>query len=179
MDASLAVIWHQANHEGIGILKNHPALSKSIQIVDVTAAAGKALPYATITLEEIAEQKSDILYFFKFPDLAHLIELEVLGSSHGNSHFIQADYSVDIDHPEVVKYCKAFSITRHSISNRGHANPEEISDLIERIAPKAVIPVHGFHTKLLDTKGIGAYYPQKGRLCPFLLLLRPLNQALP
>jgi mRNA degradation ribonuclease J1/J2 len=160
MDASQAVMWHTAIREGVKVLVNHSALSVNILILDVTAQAGIELPYPTISLEEIAARKSEFLYFFKYPNLALMIELEVLGALRGCSHFIQADFNVGVT--DVDKYCKAFGIKAHSISNRGHANPEQISDLIERIAPKAVIPIHGFHTRLLDTKGVGAYYPQEG-----------------
>jgi mRNA degradation ribonuclease J1/J2 len=162
MDASQAVIWHTANREGVKVLDHHAARNISILILDVTAPAGSELPYPTTSLEEIAARKSEFLYFFKFPNLAHMIELEVLGALRGCSHLIQADYSVGIDHPDVKKYCNAYGIKAHSVSNRGHANPEEVTDLIERIAPKAVIPVHGFHPKLLDTKSVGAYYPYRG-----------------
>lgn len=144
------------------ILDGHPALGAAIRVVDATVTEGMAAPYDTISLEEMAERKDELLYFFKFPDLAHMIELETLGGLQGQSHFIQSDYSVKIDHSDVAKYLKTFGITGHSLNNGGHAHPEAISDLIERIAPKSVISLHNKHPKSLDTRGIKAYYPEKG-----------------
>jgi mRNA degradation ribonuclease J1/J2 len=162
MEASHALIWYTANREGLRILDGHPALGATIQVVDATVADGMAVPYETIGLEEIAERKNELLYFFKFPDLAHMIELETLGDLQGQSHFIQSDYSVKIDHSDVAKYLKTFGITGHSLNNGGHAHPEAISDMIERIAPKAVISLHNKYPRLLHTRGIKAYYPEKG-----------------
>ncbi|MDR6554157.1 hypothetical protein [Paenibacillus qinlingensis] len=162
MDASHAVIWHRANQEGLRILEGHPALGVDILIVDATVTDKLQVPNKTISLEEMAERKNDYVYFYKFPDLAHMIELETLGDSQGGSHFIQSDYSVKVDHADVAKYLKTFGITGHSLCNGGHAHPEAIADMIERIAPKAVITLHSRHPRSQDTRGINAYFPQKG-----------------
>ncbi|MFK7694305.1 hypothetical protein [Paenibacillus sp. HJGM_3] len=162
MEASHAVIWHTANREGLRILDGHPALDEAIRIVDATVTKGMAVPYETISLEEMAEQKCEYVYFFKFPDLAHLIELETLGDLQERSHFIQSDYSVKLDHADVAKYLKTFGITGHSLSNGGHAHPEAISDMIERIAPKAVITLHSRYPESQNARGVKAYHPKKG-----------------
>lgn len=162
MEASHAVIWHTANREGLRILEGHPALDAEIFIIDATVAKGMIVPYPTVSLEEIAERKSEFVYFFKFPDLAHMIELETLGDLQEQSHFIQSDYSVKPDHPDVAKFLKTFGITGHSLSNGGHAHPEAISDMIERIAPRAVITLHTRYPESQNTRGIPAYFPKKG-----------------
>lgn len=162
MEASHAVIWHTANREGLRILDGHPALDQAIRIVDATVTEGTAVPYETISLEEMAEQKYEYVYFFKFPDLAHMIELETLGVLQERSHFIQSDYSVKLDHADVAKYLKTFGITGHSLSNGGHAHPEAISDMIERIAPKAVITLHSRYPESQNTRDVKAYFPKKG-----------------
>lgn len=162
MEASHAVIWHTANREGLRILDGHPALDEAIRIVDVTVKEGIAVPYETISLEEMAEQKYEYVYFFKFPDLAHMIELETLGDLQERSHFIQSDYSVKLDHADVAKYLKTFGITGHSLSNGGHAHPEAISDMIEQIAPKVVITLHSRYPESQNTRGVKTYYPKKG-----------------
>jgi mRNA degradation ribonuclease J1/J2 len=172
MDAAHAVIWNTAIREGLNILENHPALGAAIQVVDATVVPGMAQPYETITLEQIAEQKKDYLYFFKFPNLAHIIELETLGSPCEGSHFIAADYSVKLDNAIINKFLKTYGITGHSLTNGGHAHPTFISDLIERIAPKVVIPLHTRFPRSLDTKGIRAYYPEKGESLSIASLMK-------
>lgn len=162
MEASHALIWHTANREGVCILEGHPALEQTIRIVDATVTGGMALPYETISLEEIAEAKDEYVYFFKFPDLAHMIELETPGDTQGGSHFIHSDYSVKLDHPDVAKFLGTYGIVGHALSNGGHAHPEAISDMIERIAPQAVITLHTRYPQSQNTRGVKAYFPAKG-----------------
>ncbi|TMV46301.1 hypothetical protein FE783_26815 [Paenibacillus mesophilus] len=162
MEASHAVIWHTANREGLHILEGHPALGADIRVVDATVTNKMTSPYKTISIEELAERKNNYVYFFKFPDLAHMIELETLSDLPGRSHFIQSDYSVKLDHSDVAKYLNTFGIIGHSLCNGGHAHPDAIADMIERIAPKAVITLHSRHPRSQNTRGIHAYYPEKG-----------------
>ncbi|CAG7616508.1 MBL fold metallo-hydrolase [Paenibacillus allorhizosphaerae] len=162
MESSHALIWHAANREGLRILEGHPALNATIKVMDATVTDGMTVPYETVALEEVAEHKDQYLYFFKFPDLAQMIELETLGGLQGCSHFIQSDYSVKVDHKDVAKFLKSFGITGHTLNNGGHAHPDAISDLVERIAPKAVITLHSPHPRSLNTRGIKAYFPEKG-----------------
>lgn len=162
MEASHAVIWHTAIREGLLILEGHPALGANIQVVDATVTNKMTVPYKTISLEELAERKNEYVYFFKFPDLAHMIELETPGDLQGRSHFIQSDYSVKLDHPDMAKYLNTFGIIGHTLCNGGHAHPEAIADMIERIAPKAVITLHSRYPRSQNTRGIHAYYPEKG-----------------
>jgi mRNA degradation ribonuclease J1/J2 len=162
MEASHALAWHVANREGLRLLAGHPALGAKIQVVDATIQDGMEVPYEAVSLEHMAEHKSEYLYFFKFPDLAHMIELETLGELQGQSRFIQSDYGVKKDHKDVAKFLRRFGIAGHDLSNGGHAHPTAISDLIERIQPKAVIPLHSKHPRSVDTRGVKAYYPSKG-----------------
>jgi mRNA degradation ribonuclease J1/J2 len=162
MEASQAIIWHTANREGLRILRDHPAPEAPIRIVDATVTEGSALPYETISLEEMAEHKDEYVYFFKFPDLAHMIELEALGDKQGRSHFIHSDYSVKLEHADVARFLKAYGINGHSLSNGGHAHPEAISDMIERISPQAVITLHSRYPESQNTRGVKAYFPIKG-----------------
>ncbi|WP_054956768.1 hypothetical protein [Paenibacillus dakarensis] len=162
MEASLAAIWYTAVSEGVTRLEGHPALDIPIQVIDASVPAHLNLPYEMISLEEVAGNKEKYLYFYKFPDLAHMIELEALGDLQGKSVFIQSDYSVKIEHPHLAKFLKAYGITGHALSNGGHAHPEALSDLIGRIAPKAVITLHSRFPESQNTRGVKAYDPVKG-----------------
>lgn len=177
MEASHAVIWHTANREGLRILEGHPALGADIQVVDATVTDRMTVPYKTISLEELAERKQEYVYFFKFPDLAHLIELETLGEAAGRSHFIQSDYSVKLDHPDMAKYLNAFGVIGHTLCNGGHAHPEAIADMIERIAPQAVITLHSRHPGSQNTRGIRVYDPEKGETAAVSSILAAASRA--
>jgi mRNA degradation ribonuclease J1/J2 len=177
MEASQALIWHTANQEGLRILEGHPALNAEIQVMDATVLEGMSVPYETVALEAVARKKDEYLYFFKFPDLAQMIELEMLGNKRGQSHFIQSDYSVKVDHADVAKFLKAFSITGHTLNNGGHAHPEAISDLIEAIAPKAVITLHTKYPQSQNTRGIGAYFPEKGETVSVASIIAAANSG--
>jgi hypothetical protein len=113
-------------------------------------------------LEDVAKKKDEYVYVIRYPNLGHLIELETIGGKRGTSHYIQADNSVSLDHPKLAQYLRTFGITGHAIGNKGHAAPDEIAELIEQIAPKMVIPVHTLHREQLDTRGVKAYFPERG-----------------
>ncbi|RKN81980.1 hypothetical protein [Paenibacillus ginsengarvi] len=162
MDGSIAAIWHTATREGIAALDNHPALLASLQIMEGTIPDGVRLPYETVLLEEVAKRKNECLYVMRFPNLGHWIELETLGGRRGDSHYVQADNSIKPDNPKLAQFLDVFGITGHAIGNKGHAAPDEISDLIERIAPRMVIPVHTLHREQLDTRGVKVYFPERG-----------------
>lgn len=162
MEHSLYVIWKVANQEGVRVLKDHPALDVPIRVVDVTVPTEPSVPCDTISLEDIAAAKNDFVYFFKFPDLPHLIEIEALGARQGRSQFIQSDYATKIDHPKLVKFLQAYEITPQTLSNGGHAHPQALAEMIERIAPKTVITLHSNHPKSQDTRGVKPYFPTKG-----------------
>jgi hypothetical protein len=162
MDAAYAVFWHAAVSSGVRALQGHPALQTDILVLDATVRDGLVSPYATITIEQAAARKNEVLYFFKFPELALLIELELTGPVSGGSVFIHSDYSAKLSHPEFVKYLGKFGIAGRTLGNGGHAHPDALSDLIERIAPKVVVPMHTQHPKSLNTRGVPVYYAAKG-----------------
>ncbi|WJH33586.1 hypothetical protein N6H14_26720 [Paenibacillus sp. CC-CFT747] len=168
MDASLAAVWDAANREGVRRLNGHPALDIPIRILDATVTPDLAVPYETVSLEEVSEHKSEYVYFFKFPSLALFIELETLGDAQGRSMFIQSDYSVKIDSPAISKFLNAFGIAGHSLSNGGHAHPEALADLIERIAPKTVITLHSKFPESQNTKESPLTSRRKGKPSRFL-----------
>ncbi|MDF2723263.1 MAG: fold metallo-hydrolase [Paenibacillus sp.] len=163
LDGSLAVLWHESNRHGIAALKDHPAVTERerIRILDITARADQPAPYANVSIEEMADSREQYVYFLKYPNFPHMIELETIaGGSGGSSRYVHADHPLRADDPSLQKVIKAYGITLHTLSNGGHASPDDISELIERVAPRAVIPIHG--PKFLDSRGIPVYYPERG-----------------
>jgi len=162
MESTYAIIWHTAIRNGVRSLACHAALDIDIRIVDASIKAGMPVPYETVTLEEIAANKQDYVYFFKFPDMAHLVEIEALGDPRRQSHYIQSDYGVKLEHEDVAKYLEKYDVIGHSLCNGGHAHPDALADMIERIAPRAAITLHSPYPRSQNTRGINVYHPVKG-----------------
>nr|WP_246627494.1 MBL fold metallo-hydrolase [Paenibacillus solanacearum] len=163
MDARLAALWHEALAQGVCALAGHPAAAspEAVQVLDMTSA-GRVLPYASVTLEQLIERKQDYVYFIAYPNIAHLIELESLGDTGVPSHYVHADHPVNPGNSSIGKMISTYGIVAHTIGNGGHASAADVSDLIEQIAPSTVIPLHSWHPKHLDTRAVPAYYPQRG-----------------
>jgi hypothetical protein len=165
MDYSLALLWKETIIQGLKALKGHPVMEMSgmISVVDATAPAGAELPFRAISLEEMAVRKRDIVYILTYPNLPLAIELELLHEEFGTSQYIVANTPMKPDQLVYLeKYTAELNMNLHKIGTSGHASAHAITDLITRIAPKAVIPMHGGNPRLLDTGGIRAYYPEKG-----------------
>lgn len=165
LETSLAIIWHEAISIGMRTLTDHPACAeiKNIKVVDTgDEKREKALPYETISLEEIATNKMQYVYFLYFPKLAQIIELETTGESCGVSHIVHGDHPVKLDNSPLGRYVKEYGIIQHSISCGGHPRPEEISELVSQIAPKTVIPVHCWNPKGVSTPGVKRLFPERG-----------------
>lgn len=163
MNASLAILWNTVI--SLGYQLSTPFASSTaaeIRVIDFTMPEGADIPFEMISLEEIASGKKDFVYFLTLPHYTHLIELETLGEYCGASHFIHLEHPFRAKNPIVATYIEEFGMVLHNLAVDGHAYPNEISDLVEHIAPDVLIPVHGFNPRLLNTPGIRRYFPRKG-----------------
>ncbi|CAG7636234.1 Ribonuclease J [Paenibacillus allorhizosphaerae] len=163
MDARLAALWHEGAVQGVRVLSNHPAAAspEAVQVLDMTSTE-YTLPYASVSLEQLIERKLDYVYFISYPNIAHLIELESLGDTGVPSHYVHADHPVNPGNSTIGKIISTYGIVHHAIGNGGHASAADVSSLIEQIAPKTVIPLHSWYPKRLDTRGVPAYFPERG-----------------
>ena len=71
------------------------------------------------------------------------------------------------------RWLTEFGVQYHYCATGGHAAPQEISDLTERIQPKVVIPLHSMHPTLFDSRGIPRFYPVYGETVKIDKLIRP------
>jgi ribonuclease J len=164
MNYNTAVFWHEALRNGIQTLEHHPVLEAeaAIRVLEYGKTEGKALPYSTITIENIVEQKSKYTMFVSFNQLPQMIEFERMGDCSKRSYYFHGDHPVKPDHPVLSRWLEELNISLNRCGNGGHPLPEEISDFVEKINPKVVIPIHSWYPDLLDTRGVKAYYPHRG-----------------
>lgn len=171
MEENIARYWHDAVHEGISVLKNHPSTGdhETIKVLIKNHGQANALPYDSITIDEIVESRDRYVVNLNFRSLAYLLELERMKRDEKPSIFVHADSPSN----QLVldQWLKELTIPYINIGNGGHARPEDITDLIQQIQPKVVIPVHGRATSLLDSVGVSKYYPTYGETISLMKLL--------
>jgi ribonuclease J len=59
----------------------------------------------------------------------------------------------DVQEEVLQNWIKRFDLDFHQAHASGHANMEEIFDIIRRVGPKVVIPVHTEHPELFSKCG--------------------------
>lgn len=160
MEEKIAAFWFDAIQHGIHELKGHPAITDQETIKILDSNQHTHLPYDRLKIEDVIREKEKYVFHLNYASLAYLIELEQLRDHSGASILINANTPAHQD--TLQKWIDAFDIAYHNISNSGHATHQEISNLIEQINPRVVIPVHGKRPDLLDSKGIYTFFPTRG-----------------
>jgi ribonuclease J len=170
MDESTAVLWYVATQEGIVALEDHPALQE-LETIRVLPNSGPGamngaqhkLPYAPITLAEMIADKSRFAMYLTYQQLPLMAELERLGQLAAPSQYVHANGN-PLNHSDetLLRWLSEFGVTYHYCATGGHAAPQEISDLVEGIQPKVVIPLHSVHPTLFDSRGVPRFYPTYG-----------------
>jgi ribonuclease J len=170
MDESTATLWHEANRIGITALTGNAALTCAEEVIRVlptlnslTVVSSRELPYPTLSLSEIIANKAHYSVYLPYNQLPLIAELECLGDRLHPSHYVHADGNPLTPNDETLhRWLTEFGVHYHYFSTGGHAAPQEISDLTERIEPKVVIPLHSVHPTLFDSRGIPRFYPVYG-----------------
>lgn len=122
--------------------------------------SNKKFSYSTVTVKEIAENKSNFIVMLHYASVPYLAEFENMGECTESSVMIQADAPMDKE--KINKWLHEYSIHYYDIGNKGHAAPHEITKLVKGIHPKLVVPIHGENGKMLDTGSIKKFVPQRG-----------------
>lgn len=170
MDESTAALWYEANRTGIAALIGNLALTIAEEVIRVLPTLNSpaidssiALPYPMISLSEIIANKAEICMYLPYYQLPLMAELECLGDRSHASHYVHADGNPLTSSDETLhRWLTEFGVHYHYCATGGHAAPQEISDMTERIGPKVVIPLHSNHPTLFDSRGIPRFYPVYG-----------------
>lgn len=170
MDESTAAFWYEANRVGIAALTGNAALALAEDVIRVLPTInspaiddGLKLPYRTLTAAEIVESKSKYAVYLPYYQLPLMAELETMCDRSEPSHYVHADGNPLAPNDEtLLRWLTEFGVQYHYCATGGHAAPQEIGDLAERIGPKTVIPLHSVHPTLFDSRGISRFYPTYG-----------------
>jgi ribonuclease J len=172
MDESTAVLWHEASRK-LQVLAGHPALEAERDVIRLLhtplwsqgprPTKELELPYTTITLQEIAVDKSHYAVYLTYPHTPLIAELETSGSVHGGSIYVHADGNpLSPSDETLLKWLNEFGVKYHYCATGGHAAPQEIAELTAAIAPKLVVPLHSLHPTLFNSGGVRKYFPAPG-----------------
>ncbi|NBD22973.1 MBL fold metallo-hydrolase [Paenibacillus glycinis] len=170
MDESTAAFWYEANRVGIAALTGHPALTCAEDVIRVlptlnspTIEAGLTLPYSSVSIADIVADKQRYCMYLPYYQLPVMAELECAGDRSHGSHYVHADGNPLVPNDEMLhRWLTEFGVQYHYCATGGHAAPQEIGELTERIRPKVVIPLHSMNPTLFDSRGIPRFYPAYG-----------------
>jgi len=179
MDESTAVLWQTAIAEGIAALEGNPALEAHkdvIRLMQVAEAGAKELStplsYEVVDFAEIAANKAAYAVYLTQKQLPRMAEFETLGDLTHMSSYVHADGNPLNDRDETVRYwLNYYNVQYIFCATGGHAASYEISDLIEAVAPKVVIPLHSNHPTLVDSRGAARFYPMYGETLPLAQII--------
>lgn len=179
MDESTAVLWQTAIAEGIEALHGNPALEEHRDVIRLMRVAdpgakelGTPLPYQAVDFDEIAANKEAYAVFLTHKQLPRMAELETLGDMTHESSYVHADGNPLSDRDETLRYWLSYYNVQYIYcATGGHAASYEISDLIEAVSPKVVIPLHSNHPTLVDSRGAARFYPMYGETLPLAKLI--------
>jgi len=98
-----------------------------------------------VTAQEIAKHPADYLLQLDFWHLPELVDLTPPPGSpfiHSKSEPFEEDDANDV---VLQNWLDRFGLVRHQLHASGHLSEREVGEMIERIAPRTVIPVHTEH----------------------------------
>ncbi|MFP4112945.1 MAG: MBL fold metallo-hydrolase [Spirochaetota bacterium] len=164
MDIPTARFWHTALSEGMEALERYDrACEASIRIVTEGDHRGD-LPYPRVALSEIAGRPCDFAYYITLEYTYRIADIETARpASVGRSVYFHADGNPLSDSdPLLHRWFYRYGIDYENRSTGGHADPESIRDMVRRVKPKVVVPLHSRQPSLLATDGIARYLPVAG-----------------
>ena len=121
-----------------------------------------------VCCDDIAEQQERFIFQTNIMQLTELID--VLPSP--GSLFIRSKSEPfeedDVQEEVLQNWIKRFNMDFHQAHASGHANMEEIFDIIRRIGPKVVIPVHTEHAEMFSKCGRAIRRPIARKSIPLM-----------
>ncbi|MFZ4451556.1 hypothetical protein [Salibacterium aidingense] len=162
LEEKTALFWNEIIANNVCSLAEDPVLQDEnlFSVLEPDSLTKQKLPYPARTVSEITQTKQNYVLHLHYTSVPYLAEFEKLGPVSENSTMIHADAPVHQNHLQ--NWLDEFQISYHNISTKGHAAPHEITKLTERIAPGVVVPVHGRHPHLVDSKSVKKYLPERG-----------------
>jgi ribonuclease J len=123
-----------------------------------------------VTVEDLRENQVNYLWCLelnKFPELISVRPLPDSAYIYSLNEFRSEEDPGEKQMEEAMwKWVKHFGLTRYQIHASGHAPESEIRQMVERIQPKYLIPVHTEHPEAFQGWGPVVKIPELGKPIP-------------
>ncbi|MBP3950192.1 MBL fold metallo-hydrolase [Bacillus suaedae] len=176
MDERTAQLWFTATREGISYLPiDHPSRLLENEVIRLLQLGEDSsdLPYERISLQEVYSAKENFVVYLTEEQTPLLADFEMLGDRPVQSIYFHADGNpLNNQDPILNNWLKLYSVHYHYYGTGGHASPQDISNMIEAIDPKVVVPLHSIHPTVLNSKGIQKYCPAYGETMQLAKLIK-------
>jgi len=104
------------------------------------------LKYEFVTAEDVSKSQSKYVVFMDFYDLKELINIKPKeGSCYIFSTSEPHDEEEMIDFNRLNNWLKHFHLPLHAVHTSGHANAEDIKEIVKDIDARKVVPIHTEH----------------------------------
>ena len=103
-----------------------------------------------ITYKELQDEPQNYIYRCDFFELKELIDIKPENGIYIRSLTEPFDEEMEIDYQRVQNWLDHFNLPLHHMHASGHANGNEILNMIRDIQPEKVYPVHTEHVELFD-----------------------------
>jgi len=117
-----------------------------------------------INFEDIHRRPKDFIFYCDYYSMNELIDVKPEeGSSYIYSLSEPHDEEQEIDFKRMKNWLGHFNLKYLEAHSSGHACQKDIKELIEKINPKKVIPVHTEHQELFENLIKNLIYPKLGK----------------
>ena len=166
LSRALGLLWSTAITKGISALAGHPAVNDAETVVVLDDEAGKILinlPYGKVLLRDIVENKKGYAVFLPQEQLSLMIELERLGEQVHSVYFHADGFPLGDDDTTLRYWLRELEVSYHYHQAGGHATPDMLTQFVQAVQPRAVVPLHSANPSLLNSGSIPKILPYYGQ----------------
>ncbi len=116
-----------------------------------------------ITYKDLQDEPDQYIFRCDFFELKELIDIKPELGMYIRSVTEPFDEEMEIDYRKVQNWFEHFNLPMHQMHVSGHASGAEILDMIRRVGPEKVYPVHTMGKdafEVLEEDGIGVVYAE-------------------
>ena len=117
----------------------------------------------TINYRDLQEEPEKYIFRCDFFELKELIDIKPENGIYIRSVTEPFDDEMEIDYKRVKNWLNHFNLPMHQMHASGHASGPEILNMIRKVSPDVVYPIHTEHKEMfkeLEEDGINVVYPK-------------------
>ncbi len=162
MDARTALLWHDVCRD-VRTLDGNPAVTDCETVVLFEDEIQDDLPYQSVRYSDIVNNKRGYCVYLTQQRTGVIAELERLGQQNLTSHYFHADGNPLNDNDATLLYwLKSHGIRYHYHGTGGHITPVMLTEFIEAVSPKVVVPLHSVNPSICDAGHVPKLLPHYG-----------------